>query len=130
MNTEEPKTHPKFPGYLFYSDGRVQNLKSKTILNKYGKQVTNPRYGKFIRQYIRGTEKPTACCQLMNKNNALTIVTLYIIVAELFVENQEGYNYVTFKDGDSLNMHYTNLAWSNNRRSPMQIIKKFEKILK
>lgn len=129
-NPEEGKPHPYFPGYLFYNDGRVKNVKSETVLNSYRKQVHNPRYGKFIKQHIRGTDKPTVCVQIMNKNKSMTIVALYIIVAELFVENQEGYKYVTFKDGDSLNMHYTNLAWSNSKLSPMEIIKKLEKQFK
>lgn len=44
-------------------------------------------------------------------------VTCYVhdLVAEAFVPNPEGKKYVIHKDGDKLNNHASNLAWSDTK---------------
>lgn len=108
------KTHPKYPGYLFYDDGRIQNVNER-----------NPHYKKFLKLQI--FENRVTVFITLHKKAAN--IRLDKITAELFVPNPEKKKFVIHKDGNARNIHYTNLEWSDNNMSVKQIISQWEKKL-
>jgi len=124
--TEESKTHPDYPGYLFYNDGRVQNIKEPELYKFKSKHTMHS--GKFVTQFTR--KSGLIAVGIFNKNNIRTTVKLAKVIAELFVENPEGKKFAVPKDGNKSNIHYTNLEWSDAKTSIEENIKKWDKFLK
>lgn len=83
-----------FPLYGVYKTGHVVNLNSGRILkpdvNSCG--------------YLRVT---------LSKNNKQKRVFIHRLVAELFLENKNGFNQVNHKDGNKQNNCSSNLEWCN-----------------
>lgn len=84
----------EFPSYGVYQTGHVVNLNSGRILKPDENSCG----------YLRVT---------LSKNNKQKRVFIHRLVAELFVDNKNGFNQVNHKDGNKQNNNYTNLEWCN-----------------
>lgn len=105
------KTHPLYPDYRIYGDGRIQNIAPYKFHAKYGridngwfltfkKHRKHPKWGHLFCSLVRGDgKKPDAT------------VHVHKIVAQLFVPNPERKLHVIHVDGNKKNNHYTNLKW-------------------
>ena len=88
------KEYPNYSNYLIYEDGTILNKVSKIVL-----RVFEPKIVK--RKRVR----------LINDQGEKLELDLAHIVAELFIENPQGYKFIKHLDGNILNNHYINLEW-------------------
>ena len=89
--------------YTIYSDGKVYSNKSK----KFIKPHTENGYYR-ISLYIDGKPKT---------------YKLHRLIAECFLEKQEGKTQVNHKDCDKLNNEVSNLEWCNNSENQLHAYK-------
>ena len=101
-----------------------------------GKTYSRPMYrvsnmGRVMSDYGQGCREITP--QVSNYGQKLVFLTgkassgeqstelLSLLVARAFIPNPNGYKFINFKDGDSLNCRADNMEWTtwNGRRSPI-----------
>jgi hypothetical protein len=92
MNIEKWKSHPDFDNYLFSNNGVIKNIKTN----------------KIIKGSLRDNKLRT---QLIDNSNKKTSLMIHNVIAFLFVENKNNYNYVNHIDGNKNNNVYTNLEY-------------------
>jgi len=88
----EWRTHPKFPNYLFSSNGDIKNIVTKKLVTGSSKEGYNKK-------------------NIFNKNNLSQTLMTHRIIAEIFVDNPNNYKFIKHIDNDKLNNEYTNLQW-------------------
>lgn len=105
------KIHPDFPNYLFYDDGRIQNIQPLKYSPLHGKFISNPNYLKFKKFRVHPRWRHLFCGLVDKDGKPNVTVHIHKIVAQLFVPNPEGKLHVIHKNGNKKNNHYTNLKW-------------------
>lgn len=86
------KIHPEYPDYTVYSNGDIFSH----LTNKILKPAT-----------VNGYQRVFLKCRIGTRKN----VFIHRLVAELFVENPNGYNVINHKDENRINNDYKNLEW-------------------
>jgi hypothetical protein len=91
-NIVEWKTNPDYPIYLFSSNGDIKNTKTGKLVpgsSTNGYRVNN----------------------LINKNNIKNNVMTHRIIATIFVDNPQNFNFIKHIDNNKLNNNSSNLQW-------------------
>jgi len=104
------KKHPDFPNYLFYSDGRIQNIQLYFHHTLARKKVINPRYNKFLK-FRKHPQWDLYMVNPIDKDGIQRTVFPHKMTASLFVRNPKKKNHVWFRDDDKNNIRWTNLFW-------------------
>ena len=87
---------PEFPNYRISQEGEIVSFWK----NKPYKISYVIIYGNYNVQLWDGW-----------KNNSRKI---YVLMAETWIDNPEGYKYIIFKDKNNINIHKNNLMWTDN----------------
>lgn len=87
---------PEFEGYFISEDGKILSKRNnnQVLLTP---NISSKKYYVNMVQNGKGRRYPLA-----------------FLIAEMFINNPEKYEFIIYKDGDTLNININNLEWSNN----------------
>ena len=103
------KEHPDYNGLYFVSNtGKVKSV-DRIVKCKSG--ATRIHKGKELKQF---KNERGYCCVVITKEKRGKIKKVHRLVAETFLETQEGKNQVNHIDCDKTNNTVENLEWCNN----------------
>lgn len=93
QNELQMGTLDEFPGYIFYSDGRI--------------------YSKYIKKFLTPIKKTTGYygVNLYGPSGQRKMYFIHRLIAKIFIPNPNGYPDVNHKDEDKSNNAANNLEW-------------------